>query len=68
MGPDEFGLKKEEMLFAAFGAWDAAGAKWIGYPTVWVNRFGVTEEELDVHPDLMTRDMAGLMRFVGVDS
>jgi len=66
MGPDALGLKKEEMVFAAFGAWDAAGAKWFGYPTVWANRFGVTEEELDVHPDLVTRDMAGLLRFVGI--
>jgi len=32
MGIDAFGLKHEEIAFAAFGGWDAAGAKWFGYP------------------------------------
>ena len=31
-------LAKEEILFAPFAAWDAAGAAWFGYPTSWVNR------------------------------
>ncbi|AMN39691.1 haloacid dehalogenase type II [Rhodoplanes sp. Z2-YC6860] len=31
-------LEKEEILFAPFAAWDAAGAAWFGYPTAWVNR------------------------------
>jgi FMN phosphatase YigB (HAD superfamily) len=31
-------LAKEEILFVPFAAWDAAGAAWFGYPTVWVNR------------------------------
>lgn len=31
-------LAKEEILFAPFAAWDAAGAAWFGYPTAWVNR------------------------------
>ena len=65
MGPDLLGLKREEIAFAAFGAWDAAGAKWFGYPTVWVNRAQVPAEELDVHPDLITPDLSGLLTFVG---
>ena len=40
LGVEEFGLKKEEVAFAAFAAWDAAGASWFGYPTAWVNRLG----------------------------
>ena len=32
------GLPKRQIGFAAFGAWDAAGASWFGYPTAWVNR------------------------------
>jgi 2-haloacid dehalogenase len=31
-------LAKDEILFAPFAAWDAAGAVWFGYPTAWVNR------------------------------
>src|SRR5262249_47325976 len=34
-----FRLSRREIAFAAFGGWDAAGARWYGYPTFWVNRF-----------------------------
>jgi 2-haloacid dehalogenase len=33
MAIDAFKLKREEIIFAAFAGWDAAGAKWFGYPT-----------------------------------
>jgi 2-haloacid dehalogenase len=51
LGPSVLGLRREEIAFAAFGAWDAAGAKWFGYPTFWVNRLGVPAEELAPGPD-----------------
>ena len=65
MGPDAFGLKREEIVFAAFGAWDAAGAKWFGYPTVWVNRANAPLEDLSARPDVITSDLSGLLNFVG---
>jgi len=37
MGLDAFKLEREEIAFAAFGGWDACGAKWFGYPTFWIN-------------------------------
>jgi 2-haloacid dehalogenase len=45
-----FGLSRTQIAFAAFGGWDAAGAKWFGLRTFWVNRLAVTPEEL-VPPD-----------------
>jgi 2-haloacid dehalogenase len=66
MGCDAFGLRREEIAFAAFGAWDAVGAKWFGYPTVWVNRANVPAEELGAHPDVVTPDLSGLIEFVGI--
>lgn len=51
LGPSVFKLRREEIAFAAFGGWDAAGAKWFGYPTFWVNRLGVPAEELPPGPD-----------------
>lgn len=65
MGPDAFGVKVHEIAFAAFGAWDAAGAKWFGYPTVWVNRTNAPLEDLGAHPDAITSDLSGLLSFVG---
>jgi len=51
LGPRVLKLRREEIAFAAFGGWDAAGAKWFGYPTFWVNRLGVPAEELSPGPD-----------------
>ncbi|HEY5913219.1 MAG TPA: hypothetical protein VJA21_21720 [Verrucomicrobiae bacterium] len=58
-----FGLKREEILFPAFAGWDAAGAKWFGFPTVWVNRMNSPAEELSVMPDVMCNDLSGLVAF-----
>lgn len=51
LGPSVLGLPREEIAFAAFGGWDAAGAAWFGFPTFWVNRLGVQAEELGRGPD-----------------
>jgi 2-haloacid dehalogenase len=64
MGPDTFKLAKEEIAFAAFAGWDAAGAKWFGYPTFWVNRSNTPVEELGVVPDGVGPSMADLAKFV----
>ena len=64
MGVDAFGLAKEEIAFAAFGGWDAIGAKWFGYPTFWVNRSGAPAEELGVLPDGVGSGMGDLVKFV----
>ncbi len=58
------GLKKEEVAFAAFGGWDAYGAKSFGYPTYWVNRFNLPIEKLGIEPDATSNDIAGLLQFV----
>jgi 2-haloacid dehalogenase len=57
-------LEKRDIVFAAFGGWDAAGAKSFRYPTVWVNRFNQPLEELGVPPDRTVADLTGLVDFV----
>jgi 2-haloacid dehalogenase len=64
LGPSSLGLERDEIAFAAFGGWDAAGAKWFGFPTFWVNRLGVTPERLAPPPDATGPDMAALAAFV----
>jgi 2-haloacid dehalogenase len=64
LGIKQLGLKKEEILFAAFGGWDAYGAKNFGYPTYWVNRFNLPLEELGIGADGSSNNMEGLLRFV----
>lgn len=68
LGMDRLRLEKQDVLFVAFGGWDAAGAKSFGYPTYWVNRFNQPLEELDVRPDRTSTDLNGLLEFVLGDS
>ncbi len=65
MGVDAFGLPRDAIAFAAFGGWDAAGARWFGYRTFWVNRAGVPLERLGVEPDGIGPDLFALARFLG---
>jgi 2-haloacid dehalogenase len=64
LGIDALHLTKDEIVFAAFGGWDAAGAKTFGYPTVWINRFDQPVEELGTRPDRISPDLSGLLQFV----
>ena len=64
MGLDAFRLQREEIAFAASAGWDAAGAKWFGYPTFWVNRMHLPVEALGVAPDGMGDNLHDLVRFV----
>ena len=64
LGVSALGLKREEIVFSAFGGWDAAGARWFGYPTFWVNRLGVPQEELAPAPDGTGPTLAELATFV----
>ena len=63
LAPNAFALTREEIVFAAFASWDAAGAKSFGYPTFWVNRQSATMENLDAEPDA-SGAMPDLVRFV----
>jgi 2-haloacid dehalogenase len=64
LGPAVLGLPREEIAFAAFGGWDAAGARWFGFRTFWVNRLGVAADELDPGPHASGPDLAALAAFV----
>ena len=66
LGVDVLGLRKEEILFVAFAGWDAAGAKWFGYPTFWNNRQRASPEELDAPPDGTGESLADVARFLNV--
>ena len=60
LGVNTFKVKKEEILFVAFGGWDAAGAKSFGYPTAWINANGLPAEQLDATPDFICKNLSEL--------
>lgn len=64
LGIQHLGLKKDEIVFAAFGGWDAYGAKSFGYPTYWVNRFNLPTERFEFQADATSNNFKGLVDFV----
>jgi len=64
MGVKSFGLSRAEIVFCAAAGWDAAGAKWFGYRTFWLNRSKQPAEELGVKADAVGAGMQELVRFV----
>ena len=66
MAIEAFGLGKNEIGFAAFGGWDAAGADWFGYRTAWVNRLGMPNERLGPSPPIVSRGIEGVLMLAGL--
>ncbi len=64
LGLSHLHLQKHEVVFAAFGGWDAYGAKSFGYPTFWVNRFNLPAEKMGIEADGVAVDFQGLLDFV----
>jgi 2-haloacid dehalogenase len=50
LGPQTLGLPARDILFVSSNAWDAMGATWFGYTTLWVNRQGAPAETLGPRP------------------
>ena len=55
-------VKKEDVLFVSSNAWDALGATWFGFQTLWVNRQGLPFEALGPKPDFSGSDLNSVLR------
>ena len=64
LGPKAFGCGAREILFVSSNGWDAAGATWFGYTTLWINRSGQPVEELDVTPSVFGQRLTDVVDFV----
>jgi 2-haloacid dehalogenase len=58
-----FGLAAKEILFVSSNGWDAIGATWFGYTTLWVNRGGLPLEELDTAPTRIGSSLRDVLSF-----
>jgi len=62
LGESTLGLPPAKILFVSSNAWDALGATWHGYQTLWVNRSKQPFEELGKQPTrtgMSLRDVLG---------
>ena len=50
LGTRALGLDAGQVLFVSSNCWDAIGATWFGYTTLWINRFGLPLDELGARP------------------
>lgn len=62
--PESYGLvqqtisvRKEEVLFVSSNAWDALGASWYGFTTLWINRQNLPTEAIGKKPDYIGSDL-----------
>jgi 2-haloacid dehalogenase len=63
LGTAAFGLAAGEVLFVSSNCWDAIGATWFGYTTLWINRFGLPLDELDAEPTRTGSSLADVLCF-----
>jgi len=62
---DVIEAKPENILFVSSNAWDALGATWFGFTTLWVNRQGLPHEAIGPSPSYSSPDLTGVLQAVG---
>ena len=60
-----FSVEASEVTYVTSNSWDAAGAKSFGFFTCWVNRFGDSDEEIGISPDLKVSNLRELVSALG---
>jgi 2-haloacid dehalogenase len=63
LGTQAFDLPARQILFVSSNCWDAIGATWFGYTTLWVNRSGLPLEQLDTAPTRIGTSLRDVLDF-----
>ena len=63
LGSAAFNLPAREILFVSSNGWDAIGATWFGYTTLWVNRAGLPLEQLNTAPTRIGSSLRDVLDF-----
>ena len=63
LGTAALGLGADQVLFVSSNCWDAIGATWFGYTTLWINRFGLPLDELGAAPTRTGTSLADVLSF-----
>lgn len=61
IGPAAIGRPAREILFVSSNGWDAIGATWYGYSTLWVNRSGAPLDRLGTAPTRSGRSLRDVL-------
>jgi 2-haloacid dehalogenase len=63
LGEQTTGLQARDIVFVSSNAWDALGATWYGFQTLWVNRYHLPFEELGTQPTRTGSDLRAVLKF-----
>ena len=63
LGPEALRLPARQILFVSSNGWDAIGATWFGYTTLWVNRQALPLEQLDTEPTRIGSSLRDVLTF-----
>ena len=63
LGPQALGLPPSEILFVSSNCWDAIGATWYGYTTLWINRADAPMEQLGIQPSRVGHSLRDVLEF-----
>ncbi len=63
LGVHALGLHPDQIVFVSSNSWDALGAAWYGYTTLWVNRAGLPFEELGTQPTRTASTLGAVLDF-----
>ena len=63
LGTRALGLAAHDILFVSSNGWDAIGATWYGYTTLWVNRAGLPLEQLGTAPTRVGSSLRDVLEF-----
>jgi 2-haloacid dehalogenase len=63
LGTQALDLPARDIVFVSSNCWDAIGATWFGYTTLWVNRFGLPIEQLDTSPTRIGTSLRDVLSF-----
>ncbi|MBV8617469.1 MAG: haloacid dehalogenase type II [Curvibacter sp.] len=63
LGPERTGVPAAETVFVSSNGWDALGATWFGYTTLWVNRHGLPAEQIGPPPTRTGTSLRDVLSF-----
>ncbi len=67
LGPQALNRPARDILFVSSNGWDAIGATWYGYTTLWVNRAGMPLERLQTEPSRIGSSLRDVLTFFPTD-
>ncbi|KLN57156.1 haloacid dehalogenase type II [Variovorax paradoxus] len=63
LGVAATGLQPDRIAFVSCNGWDALGATWFGFRTLWVNRYQLPFEELGTPPERIGSSLRDVLAF-----